>query len=47
MTRQEAIETAVRRHMRMSGTDPWYLLPSSFNAIRAHFRAVCHTYGVQ
>lgn len=58
MTREKAIETAVRRHMRL-GWNPSALLKKGFmdgslvpidqtiTAIRAHYRAVCRQYGVK
>lgn len=57
MTREQAIDLAVRRHIRMVGASIAEIrvvsrngagtpCQQSIDAIRAHFRAICKTYGV-
>lgn len=48
LTRAEAIDLAVRRHVAATGSDAhWIIGEADARAVRAHYRAVCRTYDVR
>lgn len=51
ITRAEAIDLAVRRTLTLrgipAGTLVKWIAPDAVRAIRAHFRAICRTYGIK